>query len=117
MLREILVVCLCLLLGARVGAEPVGGGAMVAKNLRCEGGVNPLGVGELRPRLSWNLSGGKDSESMYQSAYRVIVATSPALLALSPHLLRCLTKEMEISGIVAKYRAESTSGLNILESL
>ena len=81
MLREILVVCLCLLLGASVGAEPVGGGAMVAKNLRCEGGVNPLGVGELRPRLSWNLSGGKDSESMYQSAYRVLVATSPALLA------------------------------------
>ena len=81
MLREILVVCLCLLLGASVAAEPVGGGAMVAKNLRCEGGVNPLGVGELRPRLSWNLSGGKDSESMYQSAYRVIVATSPALLA------------------------------------
>jgi alpha-L-rhamnosidase len=46
--------------------------------LQCEYRTNPLGMDEVRPRLSWGLE--SDSNDRYQSAYRVLVATSQALL-------------------------------------
>lgn len=47
--------------------------------LRCEYLVNPLGIDEAQPRLSWGLESGTRDEK--QSAYQIIVATSPKLLA------------------------------------
>ena len=46
--------------------------------LRCEYQHNPLGLGVLKPRLSWQLAG--TGRSIRQSAYRVLVADSEALL-------------------------------------
>lgn len=53
--------------------------AMTAGELRCEFRENPLGVDSLRPRLSWVLSSEKHDQR--QSAYRILVASSRALLA------------------------------------
>jgi len=47
-------------------------------NLRCEYRQNPSGLDVKAPRLSWVLAGNGRSER--QSAYRVLVASSPALL-------------------------------------
>lgn len=47
-------------------------------NLRCEYLVNPLGMDQAEPRLSWVLDSGKRGEK--QTAYRVLVASSLQLL-------------------------------------
>jgi alpha-L-rhamnosidase len=44
-----------------------------AEHLRCEYLIDPLGIDEPRPRLSWTLRSGRRSER--QSAYRVLVAS------------------------------------------
>jgi alpha-L-rhamnosidase len=48
-------------------------------NLRCEYLVDPLGIDETAPRLSWMLESSKRGEK--QEAYQVLVASSPELLA------------------------------------
>ena len=48
-------------------------------NLRCEYLVNPLGIDAGSPRLSWVLSSRQRGES--QTAYQILVASSPSLLA------------------------------------
>ncbi len=48
-------------------------------NLRCEYQVNPLGIDILQPRLSWLLTSSRQAEQ--QTAYRLLVASSPQLLA------------------------------------
>ncbi len=47
--------------------------------LRCEYLMNPLGIDAVRPRLSWALSSAQRGQT--QSAYQVLVASSPAMLA------------------------------------
>ncbi|MCK5862401.1 MAG: hypothetical protein KAH38_07940, partial [Candidatus Hydrogenedentes bacterium] len=49
-----------------------------AKQLRCEGRENPLGVEEQRPVLSWSCV--SDLRSMEQSAFRLLVASDLSLL-------------------------------------
>lgn len=41
--------------------------------------TNPLGVDDAKPRLSWRIEG--DAKGLSQSAYQILVATSPELLA------------------------------------
>ncbi len=55
----------------------------VPTRLRCEYLENPLGVDTLRPRLSWKLETGnlKPERGIKQSAYQVLVASSPERLA------------------------------------
>lgn len=48
-------------------------------DLRCEYGVAPLGVEVHEPRLSWIVE--TDRKNWRQSAYQVLVASSPSLLA------------------------------------
>lgn len=56
-----------------------GGSRVTVGRLRCESLVSPLGLGTLRPRLSWALfSAGR---GVVQSAYRILAATSEDLLA------------------------------------
>lgn len=50
----------------------------VAK-LRCEYLVNPLGIDVLKPRLSWTLDSSERAQK--QTAYQMLVASSPELLA------------------------------------
>ncbi|MCL2646966.1 MAG: glycoside hydrolase family 78 protein [Phycisphaerales bacterium] len=45
-------------------------------DLRCEYLINPLGLGEPRPRLSWKLQVPADARGIAQSAYRIEAATS-----------------------------------------
>ena len=52
-----------------------------ATDLRCEYGRNPTAVGETQPRLSWVVQGGKRQRGVMQGACRVLVASSPDLLA------------------------------------
>lgn len=47
--------------------------------LRCEYLVDPLGIDELAPRLSWALE--TERRGARQSAYRILVASTPAQLA------------------------------------
>ena len=48
-------------------------------DLRCEYLVNPLGIDTLNPRLSWII--GSDKRGEKQTAYQVLVASSPEALA------------------------------------
>ena len=52
------------------------------KALRCEYMIDPLGIDVARPRLSWVLTArDAGSRGVRQTAYQVVVASSPALLA------------------------------------
>ena len=46
--------------------------------LRCEYRVNPLGVDEARPRLTWRVE--SDARGEIQTAYQILVASSLELL-------------------------------------
>ena len=48
-------------------------------SLRCEYLADPLGIDAMRPRLSWVVSSSLRGDR--QTAYRVLVASSPELLA------------------------------------
>ncbi|MCD6392590.1 MAG: alfa-L-rhamnosidase, partial [Planctomycetes bacterium] len=70
----------CVLVVAAV-ACPVSFGELSgigAGGLGCEYRVNPLGVDESAPRLSWVLQ--SDERGQKQSSYRVLVASSEAIL-------------------------------------
>lgn len=53
-------------------------GAVNTMHLRCEYHVNPLGIDVRQPRLSWQLE--SDKRDQQQSAYRILVASSPEML-------------------------------------
>jgi len=55
------------------------GAAMTAKNLRCEYLNDPAGIDEAKPRLSWVLTASHRGK--VQTAYQILVATSPKLLS------------------------------------
>ena len=62
-------------------AEPHGP-ALNPVDLRCDYLVNPLGIDDRQPALSWKLAGGAAGRrGLSQSAYQVLVAGEPSLLA------------------------------------
>ena len=60
-------------------------GRLTPNNLRCEYLENPMGIDIQSPRLSWQLT--CDENDMYQSAYRIQVATSPEDLRSETNLI------------------------------
>lgn len=54
-------------------------GGLMPTDLRCEYYVNPLGVDLPQPRLFWKLATHEPGQ--YQTAYQILVASSPRLLA------------------------------------
>ncbi len=56
------------------------GGGLKATHLRCEYRENPEGIGETTPRLGWVLAGNENLRGQRQTSYRILVASSPALL-------------------------------------
>lgn len=60
-------------------AAEAAGQLPVPLDLRCEHGVDPLGIDAAQPRLSWILAGG--GQGARQSAYRILVASSRERLA------------------------------------
>lgn len=68
------------LLFALLFTVPCFGGLRVHA-LRCEDLENPLGVDQSHPRLSWKLLSERRSQrNQWQSAYQILVASSPDLL-------------------------------------
>jgi hypothetical protein len=61
------------------GSMPPPQSGLGVGTLRCELIENPLGIDEARPRLSWLLESGERGQ--LQSAYRILVATSPERLS------------------------------------
>ncbi|MCC6352617.1 MAG: family 78 glycoside hydrolase catalytic domain [Verrucomicrobiae bacterium] len=66
---------------ALLAAAPLAAGESPAKTarLRCESMENPMGLDEARPRLSWLM--GDARRGARQTAYRILVASSPEKLA------------------------------------
>jgi len=63
-------------------AAAAGSPTLKATDLRCEYLVRPLGIDDLKPRLSWKLAPTtEDIRGQRQSAYRVLVASDRLLLA------------------------------------
>jgi len=58
--------------------RPYSGADLRPAYLRCEYRVNPLGIGEAQPRLSWIVESGERGQR--QTAYRILVAGSEASL-------------------------------------
>ena len=50
-------------------------------NLRCEYLENPQGIDITLPRLSWNLEVSSEKRGLKQTAYQILVASSPELLS------------------------------------
>jgi len=67
-----LVICLGLVLTGVIQGATV-------NQLRCEYRTNPLGIDVTRPRLSWIVESNRRNEK--QTAYRIVVASSPEKLA------------------------------------
>jgi len=66
------------LLGCLLATLPASGGSFSVSNPRCEYRNNPIGVDSPRPRLSWVIQSGERGVS--ESAYQILVASSPELL-------------------------------------
>lgn len=49
--------------------------ALTPQNLRCEYLVNPIGIGEVQPRLSWTVTSPKEGDK--QTAYRIVASSTP----------------------------------------
>ena len=71
-------VCLAAFLS---GARTAGAG-VTPESLTCEYLTNPLGIDVAAPRLSWVIPAG--ARGQRQTAYRILVATSDAKLAVTP---------------------------------
>ncbi|HKG08291.1 MAG TPA: family 78 glycoside hydrolase catalytic domain [Pedobacter sp.] len=55
--------------------------SLIPQNLRCEYLINPKGIDELSPRLSWSFrSSDTTAFGQKQTAYRITVASGPVLL-------------------------------------
>jgi alpha-L-rhamnosidase len=86
-IRVLICAAHCLMAGLACShAEPVpaGGpaGSLCPDQLCCEGRANPLGIDSGAPRLSWVLkAGAPNARGLRQTAYQILVATTPAFLA------------------------------------
>ena len=69
------VIVVAVLLLAEFRPAPV-----ATKNLRCEYLADPSGIDAAKPRVSWILDSDRRGEM--QTAYQIIVASSPKLLLL-----------------------------------
>ena len=74
-MRQAWLAMLLLVLG---GAAARGGETVQVRQLRCEYLTDPLGIDAATPRLSWTLR--SDQRGQRQTAYQVLVASSPERL-------------------------------------
>ncbi len=74
MKRLVALVCVAALIGGLILMMKRNPSTVTVKNLRCEYRVNPLGIDETLPRLSWVLE--SPDRGAVQSAYRILVASS-----------------------------------------
>jgi alpha-L-rhamnosidase len=56
--------------------------SLAVSQLRCEGREDPIGIDTVRPRLGWQLQAADPAaRGLQQTAYQILVATSPDVLA------------------------------------
>ncbi len=55
--------------------------ATEVESLRCEFRTNPLAIDAAKPGLSWKISSDSDERGVKQTAYQILVASSPEILA------------------------------------
>ena len=55
--------------------------AVEVQDLRCEFRTNPLTIGTAKPGLSWKISSDRDERGVKQTAYQILVASTPEILA------------------------------------
>jgi alpha-L-rhamnosidase len=70
---------LALLLASLAGFADAGPADLSAGNLRCEYQTDPLAIESAKPRLSWTLA--SSARGARQTAYQILVASSPQILA------------------------------------
>ena len=75
---SVIFLSLSLAAPAASNPKPYTGKGISPAYLRCEYLVNPLGIGEPAPRLSWIVESGERGQR--QTAYRLLVASSEKLL-------------------------------------
>jgi alpha-L-rhamnosidase len=76
------VVALAVALASAAPASRLAAAALEPERLRCEYLAQPLGIDEPRPRLSWrDRAPDPGARALRQSAYRILVASRPELLA------------------------------------
>jgi|HubBroStandDraft_1064217.scaffolds.fasta_scaffold01665_7 alpha-L-rhamnosidase len=79
---RVLLTVMILLLLFNIGANSENLPVLVVTHLRLEYLTNPLGIDAARPRLSWTLASANDSlRDQRQTAYQIVVASSPDKLA------------------------------------
>jgi len=71
------------------------------QNLRCEMLVNPQGIGTTHPRLSWEITG--EGRNIKQTAYQILVASTPEKLAANVGDLWDSHKIMSDKSIMVSY--------------
>lgn len=74
----IVIACVAGFAATSAYARPFAG-PMEPQDLRCEYLANPLGIDVVEPRLSWTLRSGLRGQN--QTAYRILVASTPKQLA------------------------------------
>lgn len=80
MMSHLRMTACCLVAAAMAVAEC--GAALQPANLRCEHRVNPLGIDDVSPRLSWELQSDGRARGEIQSAYEIRVGSSAGLADL-----------------------------------
>lgn len=66
-------------LWSALAAVTLSGATLAVRDLRCEYRVDPAGLDVAQPRLSWTLA--SDQRGQKQTAYQILAASSPELLA------------------------------------
>src|SRR5689334_15745897 len=73
---SVVVLIICGAWQSAIATEPV---VFKASHLRCENLIDPLGLDEKEPRLSWIVE--SDQRGQKQTAYRILIATSQQALS------------------------------------
>ncbi len=79
LIRQSVLIAWTLLTCASASSNASGQSDVRIERLRCESRTDPLGIGEIKPRLSWIIQSDRRGEM--QSAFRVFVASSRDHLA------------------------------------
>jgi len=83
MQQKLLLCSLVFLAAGLTGCSTMQGGSplLTPAALRCEYKANPLGIDKTAPRFDWQLKSDQvDARNQKQSAYRILVASSAAIL-------------------------------------
>lgn len=105
--QSFLVLVITLLLGAALLVISCGaaGGRLSVTDLRCEYLQNPLGIDMPHPRFSWEMTSSR--RGVTQSAYRILVASSPDNLQIDSADLWDSGKQSSDDAVNIPYEGEN----------